>query len=611
MAFPTVVLLAALCSLAIVVSGTTVQTSYGPVSGVASQQGTESFLGIPFAAPPRRWAPPTPPTPWTDVLSATTQPPSCMQNAATRLSQPSEDCLYLNVVAPAKALGSNSSLPVLVFIHGGSFFMGGVSSVVQAGDALAAAGAVVVSIQYRLGVFGFGGSHLLRSLDPQGSTGNYAILDQRLALQWVRDNAAAFGGNASSVLLFGESAGAACVAFHLVAPKSVGLFSAVAMQSGPIAPWTAHSMTFAETVFATFLNFSGCAAAADQLACAQALSSDQALLAQNLAMEAIGPLNLPYKPAVDGVELSNHPMALAAAGAFPRKVPVIVGTMENEGGEFNGYPSDISFAGFQYAVALQYGNIAAPYITQAYPMTEYPSPYDAISAVIADATFVCPSRLTARWATAAGLPVYAYHFTHDPVTPLFSDCLGACHADDLAFIFQFTPLLNARELELSQSMIKYWTSFAATGVPQPQGALNSGGAGSWPRYGPQDVYLRLDQVPNRVAIRDVRKAQCDLWDLFLVPAPPTPSRSATKSLTASRTPSPASASRSASRSPTSSLTPSKSRTASRTGSRSVTASRTTSKAASVLRSGSKSVTASRSSSKAVVLPTPVSRLRRN
>ena len=217
-----------------------VVTRHGAVRGIANQA-YRSFRGIPYAAPPLgrlRWAPPAPVEPWAGVLNATQYRHNCLQpNGEEAVPQPretlSEDCLYLNVFTPPSAHAS-SSLPVLLYIHGGGYQGGGSNESRLNGSWNAARfDALVVTTNYRLNIFGFLASAALRARDrARGTTGNYGILDQRAAMRWVQDNIRAFGGDPSRVLLFGESAGGASVYNHVVRPASWGLFSRALAESG-------------------------------------------------------------------------------------------------------------------------------------------------------------------------------------------------------------------------------------------------------------------------------------------------------------------------------------------------------------------------------------------
>lgn len=281
-------------------SAALVLTREGFVRGVANQR-YRSFRGIPFAAPPvgaLRWAPPAPVVPWAGVLDATEYKHNCMQPPGFDPPLPpptlSEDCLYLNVWTPPHA-NSSSSLPVLFWVHGGSYHQGGANESRLNGSWDAALyDTILVTTNYRLNIFGFLASSMLRSRDPAGGTGNYGILDQRAALRWVQANIRAFGGDPSRVLLDGQSAGGASVYNHLVRPLSWGLFSRAIAQSGGytlVLP-QAETPEFEDT-YRTVLNVTGCRG----VDCLLEIKAEQLLPVASF---------LDFQPVVDGVDLKEQ-----------------------------------------------------------------------------------------------------------------------------------------------------------------------------------------------------------------------------------------------------------------------------------------------------------------
>ena len=216
------------------VGGPIVSISAGQLRGSASAGGGAVFKNIPFAQPPvgdRRWREPLPATAWIGVRDATSFGPMCHQNDNAQLPH-SEDCLQLNVWTPT--LSPPSPLPVMVWVHGGGNVAGSGVEALFNGDALARRGVVVVNINYQLGVFGFFAHPELTQESPHRAAGNYGLADQILALRWVRENIARFGGNPENVTIFGESAGANDVNALIASPLTTGLFARVIAQSGPI-----------------------------------------------------------------------------------------------------------------------------------------------------------------------------------------------------------------------------------------------------------------------------------------------------------------------------------------------------------------------------------------
>uniref|UniRef100_A0A452U454 Carboxylic ester hydrolase n=1 Tax=Ursus maritimus TaxID=29073 RepID=A0A452U454_URSMA len=445
----------------------------GPVS---------AFLGIPFAEPPvgpRRFLPPEPKRPWPGVLDATAFQSVCYQYVdtlypgfeGTEMWNPnrelSEDCLYLNVWTPYPRPASPT--PVLVWIYGGGFYSGASSLDVYDGRFLAQAeGTVLVSMNYRVGAFGF-----LALPGSREAPGNVGLLDQRLALQWVQENVAAFGGDPMSVTLFGESAGAASVGMHLLSPPSRGLFHRAVLQSGaPNGPW------------ATVGCPPGGAGGNDTelVAClrtrpAQDLVDHECHL---LPQESV--FRFSFVPVVDGDFLSDTPEALINAGDF-HGLQVLVGVVKDEGSYFlvygaPGFSKDneslISRAQFLAGVRVgvpQASDLAAEAVVLHY--TDWLHPEDparlreAMSDVVGDHNVVCPVAQLAGRLAAQGARVYAYIFEHRASTLSWPLWMGVPHGYEIEFIFglPLEPSLNytAEERTFAQRLMRYWANFARTG----------------------------------------------------------------------------------------------------------------------------------------------------
>ncbi len=308
--------------------GTLISLGDGMVQGEIDG-GSRRFLGIPFAKPPvgnLRWRPPQPPDPWEGVLQANQMSPPCAQLAAlTTPASDNEDCLYLNVWAPPAPSGP---LPVMLWIHGGGNTSGstadqiplGVGGLFYNGRNLAETrDVVIVTTNYRLNIFGFLSHPALNAEDPEYPySGNQALLDQVAALEWVRDNIAAFGGDPGNVTIFGESAGSFDVCYHVASPLSRGLFHRAISESGGC---TTRSTTSAEAVqrTETLIDSIGCGAAEDALACLRALP------VATLLANAGG-----FDPIVDGGFLPDQPRTLYDNGDYA-KVPYILGSNSDEG----------------------------------------------------------------------------------------------------------------------------------------------------------------------------------------------------------------------------------------------------------------------------------------
>lgn len=479
-----------------------VKTRTGAVRGTVDGN-VRVFLGIPYAAPPvgnLRWQPPAAHASWTDTLDASRAGNSCTQ-MSFRHSGPegSEDCLYLNVYTPNPAA---ARLPVMVWIHGGTFIVG--TGATYNGSKLAAKGnLIVVTINYRLGPFGFLAS---RSLDSPGHpSGNYGLLDQQAALRWVKDNIAAFGGDPNKVTVAGESAGAISVGLHLVSPAAAGLFARAILESGPFL--RARTLAESETSGDEFAAKLGCDKASDVAGCMRSKPAEQVLSAIPVNPLAAGrPV---WEPAMDGSLIPSQPAEALAAGHF-NKVPVLNGSNRDEGTLFLAFSKPASAQKFEADIHKRFGNDAAR-VLAAYPLANYSSPALAEAAGFGDAVFSCPI-IKAAAILSTQVPVYQYEFndTHAPLSffhnPPFP--LGAFHGSEIQYVFG-GPAANAgaspAQQKLSDDMMAYWIGFITSGNP--------GGSPQWTRYSASDHKV-LSLAPGAIGYEsDFAKIHhCDLWD---------------------------------------------------------------------------------------------------
>ena len=492
-------------------------TTLGPVVG-RSSGGVAAFLGIPYAAPPvgdLRWRPPQPPEAWSEPLATTGRPPRCIQKALGLDLPSQEDCLYLNVHTPDPR---PEGAPVMVWIHGGAFLFGEGLQTDEgtAGDVLAREhGVVVVSMNYRLGPFGFLAHPALSA--EEGTSGNYGLMDQRAALEWVRDNIAAFGGDPANVTLFGESAGGMSVCAHLVSPASAGLFRRAISESG-LCDSPTDTLATQETGGVAFADTLGCSTASDIASCLRAKTSDEVTAADAAGMDVFRELNAEraWWPIVDGLVLPGDFRTQVEAGAFER-VPTIVGWNGNEGtlfvllAEQGGAVIDAAaYDEVMRGLAANY-RLAVDDLFGQYPIAGYPDPGAALAAAIGDGTLACPSRRAARLLADAGADVRVYHFTYpDASFQLPADReLGAFHSAEVQFVFGHPSMIGRRmfagdELALHDAMSGYWTRFAA-------GDPNGGGAPLWPAYDSAgDAHLVLDRTIEAGTGASVD--ECALWE---------------------------------------------------------------------------------------------------
>jgi para-nitrobenzyl esterase len=483
---------------------TTVATDKGSVQGILEGD-TRAFLGIPYAAPPvgpLRWRPPHPAAAWTGVADASKKGPACPQLLTEGTS---EDCLTLNVWTPRAA--STANAPVMVWLHGGGFTTGSGGDPAFDGQSLSeATGAVIVTLNYRLGPLGYLAHAALDAEDPAHPTsGNYGHLDQQAALGWVKANIAGFGGDPGDVTLFGESAGGISTCLHLVTPSSAGLFHRAIIESGPcgLSNGTRATQEKQGDDVAAAL---GCTVPATVLTCMRGKTQDEVLMAVPLDTGEIAGDGVSWLPYGDGVDIPGLPQALLEAGSFT-KLPVILGTNKNEGTLFFALAGDVTDEASYLAVMdrVFFGNGAA--IVARYPGASFPSLTDAAAEAFGDGAFVCPTRRAARALVKGGAATYLYQYVH-PASTGFLTSLGVFHSSEVPLIFGNTYLgivLDGQEEMLSKEMRGFWLNHAKTGSPGTEGTL------AWPAYAlPTESNMVLDlQVSTATALKG---AICDFWD---------------------------------------------------------------------------------------------------
>ena len=488
-----------------------VMVTGGSIRGAVSAGNADivAFKGIPFAAPPvgeLRWRPPEPVIGWEGVRDASESGAICVQNGGQGVTQ-DEDCLFLNVWAPRE---TSEPRPVLFWIHGGGYTGGSGSTAIYDGTPLAADGAVVVTINYRLNVFGFLAHPALSVESPHGASGNYGLLDMVAGLEWVRDNIATFGGDPGRVTIFGESAGAGAVMSVMLIPQAGGLFHGAIAQSNWINGWdrplaeTARGWEAAEAQgqrVAAALGIAG--ETAEALAAMRAASAADVLTASNA--DAGSPFmrsgNV-WAPNVDGRVIPDDPLAMYRAGR-QHAVPLITGLNGNEGSLMTRGMDVPDAAAFETYVRSVYPELAEEMLAH-YDASSPDAAKAAIDKVIHDLFFAGPVRAHAESQAASGAQTWLYHFTHVPPTAWGAD-LGSHHAAELVYVFGtltrreeggerplgLTPVGDYTDTDtaLSAAMRGYWVQFAATGNP------NRGGLPPWPVFDPEtDRHLELGSV---------------------------------------------------------------------------------------------------------------------
>ncbi len=493
----------------------TTETALGRLAGMR-KGAIASFKGIPFAKPPvgvLRWRWPASVDPWSGVRDATRFAPTCPQ-APTQIEalmgmamgEPSEDCLYLNVWTPAC---DDARRPVLVWIHGGAFVFGAGSHGVYNGRALAARELVVVTINYRLGAFGF------LALGPQSQgrapgSGAEGLADQIAALDWVKRNIAAFGGDPGNVTVFGESAGAMSVATLLASPPARGLFHKAIAQSG--AAHVGHDGEHAARVAHAFLEEMGLAPGEAHKALdapySALIAAQISLLAKTNAGKDSRRLGaLPFQPAIDGALIAARPIQSLRDGAA-KGIALLTGTTREEWKLFTAADPRLrlmSAKNFAGRVGRLAGD-AAPAMLAVYE--DEGSPFERFNALMTDKAFAVPAaRLLEAQQPVA--PVFAYRF--DWRSNFLGGLMGACHALDIGFTFGTHNRrlagaffgTGAPAETLACDMMDAWAQFARSGDP------STPASGVWPRYETQarptmifgDGAPHLSHAPNEARLR--------------------------------------------------------------------------------------------------------------
>lgn len=464
-----------------------VQTGQGPVSGKLIS-GVRAYLGIPYAAPPvgeLRWQPPQPPARWSGTRDGSAFGDRCAQPLSPLSPESAnEDCLFLNVHVP-DGIG-REKLPVMVWIHGGAFLSGSAAEYDMTKLAQKAR-AVVVSINYRLGAFGF-----LRQpeLVAQNTSSNLGLQDQQAALRWVESQIGRFGGDASRVTIFGHSAGSVSVCLHMVSPQSKGLFHRAILQSGACHLLTATPAAVMQAQTVALGAKLGCPEGPGQLSCMRQKPALDVMRQSVPNGNEVNGVDLRWTPVQDGITLKGDPDQLVQQGKFHR-VPVLVGTTHDEGRLF--VASEYHLANLapvnEADVNAHIGRITSPDSTLAarlrstYTAQAYGTLDLAFSALLTDHYFACDAMRDAE-AFSRHVPTYNYEFTEpsasnpDPLMPL-----GAFHGLELIYLFQNNQVmpesmdaLSGAQLKLSEQMIRYWGRFAAMGHP------NAFLPPYWPRF---------------------------------------------------------------------------------------------------------------------------------
>lgn len=538
------------------------RTESGRVVGT-TVNGIHEFLGIPYAAPPvgnLRWMPPQPYGRFPgNALQATQFGNMCPQPGVT--SGSSEDCLFLNIFTPQQATGDDRDsrdwsgegedagrghewgmegdrrhhgLPVMLWIHGGALEVGTGASYDP--TKLVQQGVIVVTINYRLGYLGF---FAQSAIDAEGHlNGNYGYMDQQFALQWVRRNIAHFGGDPDRVTIFGQSAGGQSVLAEIASPLAAGLFQGAISESGAYGEFQDYydyiiTLAQGETAGST-----GVAAVPSGAAIANAVgcTNQTSACLRAVPASALNALEPPLAifPFVDGKLLPQTMTAAFTSGAF-NHVPVLTGTNHDEWRyyvaleyDFQGHPIETS-SEYDAAVTALEGPTLEPTLINLYPLSDYQYDGEAMGALGTDGVFSCPARKAER-ALSQYVPTYAYEFNDENAPTLTlvasgvlttSFPLGTYHASELQYLFNLKEIapppggmpdgqLSPEQVQLSDTMIRYWTQFAKTGNP------NSPDQPAWPQYNASTSEVQSLVTPAPVVETNFdAEHQCStFWDTF-------------------------------------------------------------------------------------------------
>ena len=530
-------------------AGPVVTLSQGAVSGGIDRENSEvlQFNGLPFAAAPvggLRWRAPQLAASWDGVRDGRDFGAECLQArsgsaefyrdlvnglglgwstrqlaaiASKHAPEPveSEDCLFLNV--RTANLSGTSPQPVMVWIHGGSHKTGSGSSEIYQANGLVDNGVVLVTINYRLGALGYLAHPALSADDPRGVSGNYGLLDQIAALEWVRANIAEFGGDPNNVTIFGESAGAQSVAEIMSSPLGDGLYHKAILESGS-SSYNANGLTRAidgrKTQHEAGLEFMAGLVAADASAADLRAIPGSAIIAQSETKTHLGGY---WLPGVDGVVIPRL-MGEAIREEETYNVPILAGYNSDEGTLFYQYMKSPTVLKIPFPEAhgqrmaemdALYGAADAAILKAEYGLDD-PENFDtAATDMLGDDMFGVHMRFLAKANVSAGEPTWLYHFTRTPPSP--SQTLGAFHAAELFFVFDsHSPLLKLSDDDraLTTAMGKYWTNFAKTGNP------NGADVPAWPAYDEaSDQWLTFN--PSIEVKSGLRAAKLDIMERVL------------------------------------------------------------------------------------------------
>lgn len=486
-------------------SGAQVETTHGNVEG-KEEGGLRVFKGIPYAKPPvgeRRFRRPESAAPWDETLDASDFGPSCMQSPFA-FNETSEDCLSLNVWAH----NDKAERPVMVWIYGGGFILGETAMGLYEGADLAVdADVVVITLNYRLGLFGNLALPELAEEDPEGAMGNMSLLDQIEALRWIKANAPAFGGDPDNITVFGESAGAISTCALMGAPAADDLFHKAIVQSGNCSLFGVpgeHAMMADPVAFSEDISEElGCDDPATRRECLRDLpAKDLSEAIEITKLFSLFESDVALGPVVDGVTLPEQPSKRLRQGRAPAR-PVIFGSNGNEGAMFASTAPIVTRGNMEDFVAEFLGSEdAARAIVEQYPRWKYPSGKDAFVVMFGELLFNCDTYNVAR---AMDGEAYVYHLMNGPAP--FGTVYGPLHAADIPYVFgnfdKIGVIPTLLDLDLSARMQTAWGAFAHTGRPTWEGGWR-------PLDASDPEVLEIGLISNMKG--DFRDGRCEVFE---------------------------------------------------------------------------------------------------
>ncbi|KAH7934213.1 hypothetical protein HPB49_023010 [Dermacentor silvarum] len=504
----------------------------GKVVHVLDNKAVEEYRGIPFAEPPvgkLRFRPPQPKAPWQDTLDATSGSTACTQVEMPMVPMGNvtftEDCLYLNVWVPERAMNPGSKRPVLVWIHGGGFTFGSANQWEYNGAVLAATtNVLVVSMNYRLGILGF-----LSANSPE-APGNVGLLDQVAVLKWVQRNIESFGGDPDLVTLFGESAGAMSAHAHVMSPMSEGLFKRAVLMSGTMYNIDMWDMVHESMVKGNKVaNIVGCSKggnidlssnAEDIIDCFRKKSADELVKA---AVESVAPKMVPFLPIYHDAFLPRMPLVAMNRGFFA-PVDILAGVTSDEGAllvlfppQPNLLPEDLDASGPENledslrAVVSTWVKESIPDIEDKYTDDAPEGDKNALRRqhldYVSDRLFNCPLRFTAEKHSERGNRVFAYIFGHKYDAFNLPAWMGVPHATELQFAFgvPYAAQSDSPNGRMSEAFMRMLASFGESGVPELPNKQK------WPKYTKRSPTMVLMDNNNFSETKGFRAKQCERW----------------------------------------------------------------------------------------------------